>query len=203
MILLLKKVQEEATRLNRPLRVLDMCCGAGIITSAIGELGHRAVGVDSNAREIKLARTFAQEELLNGIFLHTDLIHDSLWERTTEEILGGKPDVITLAYALHHIPQVDFFIDRISRWVPSGTLLVINEENPSSPLFQIKHLLRTWIQKDTETEHHKTYDEWVKLLESFEFGMDPPLLGADPIPVFQSLKLPELCWSILFAARRK
>jgi 2-polyprenyl-3-methyl-5-hydroxy-6-metoxy-1,4-benzoquinol methylase len=200
--LLLRIIEEKSSKLNRPLRILDLACGGGVITCAIAEMGHRVLGVDSRAEEIKLARLFSLEEKYNGIFETLDLIHDSGWERTAEEVLGGKPDMIILAYALHHIPQVEFFIDRLSRWVVSGTDLLINEENPLSPSFQVKHFVRKWIQRDTDIEWHKSYLEWKDILERHDFTVEKSsLYGCDVLPEMLKIK-PELKWSILFTACR-
>lgn len=197
---MLLKTQERARELNRPLRILDLACGGGIITSAMAAFGHRALGMDLSPEEIHLAQLFAQEGNQNGQFWQTDLIHDGFWESTVEQTLGGKPDIIVLAYALHHLPQVEFFVDRLSRWLPEGSRLLINEENPQAPLFQLKHRVRTWIQKDTDVEWHRTYHGWKQLLEDRGFQVAPPT-GLDPLPGLGRM-LPLRCWSLVFTADR-
>jgi len=198
---LLTEVQNRASQLNRPLRILDLACGGGIITCALAEFGHRALGFDLSHDEIQLAKNFAQEQMLNGIFATADLHADQPWESLAEEILGGKPDVVTMAYALHHLPKVEIFLERLSLWLTSGTLLVINEENPDSPLFRLKHEVRTWIQKDTNIEWHRSYAAWRKMLESNHFKVSPTLQGRDVLPWLPRAK-PELCWSLVFTAER-
>lgn len=200
--LLLNYTEDYSKALKRPLRILDLTCGGGIITCALAHFGHRVLGIDINSDEIRLAKMFAQEETLNGIFIQTDLIHNPTWERTAEEVLGGKPDIIVLAYALHHIPNANFFLDRLSRWMDPGSILLINEENPESPLFQLKHWFRKHFRNDTETEWHRTYENWKDILEKLDFQLLPSIFGADPLPLISS-RMPKYCWSLVYAARRK
>lgn len=198
--MLLKQIQEQSAKLGRPLRILDLACGGGIITCAAAELGHRALGIDLSQEEIRLAKLFAQEERLNGVFLQKDLLLDTSWETTVEEILGGKPDLVILAYALHHLPRVEEFTDRLSKWLAPGAVLLINEENPDAPLFRLKHRVRTWIQKDTEQEWHRTWSGWKQMLEHHGFDTTAPK-GADILPAVGKL-VPLKSWSLIFTARK-
>lgn len=199
---LLEALQARSATLGRPLRVLDLACGGGLITCAIAELGHRALGIDLDADELRLARSFASERGLAGEFVQMNLLEDADWEKRAEAALGGKPDVVTLAYALHHFPRVEEFVTRISGWLEPGAIVLVNEENPQSPLFRLKHRVRTWIQHDTETEWHRSYSGWRALLESnrFRFTAERPV-GLDPIPLLSRLA-PLSCWSLVFAAER-
>jgi 2-polyprenyl-3-methyl-5-hydroxy-6-metoxy-1,4-benzoquinol methylase len=198
---LLERVGARSAELRRPLRVLDLACGGGLITCALASMGHRTLGIDLNASEIRMARLFAQEESLDGMFLQTDLLNDPAWERTAQETLGGKPDVVSLAYALHHLPEVTPFLKRLSRWLEAPSQLLINEENPGALTFRLKHQLRGWLQKDTDTEWHRPYAEWKRLLEGHGFVIVPPLIGLDLLPGIARVK-PDKCWSIVFTAQR-
>lgn len=196
--MMLERLDRYRDALKRPLRVLDLACGGGLITCAIAARGHRVLGLDLSVDEIRLARLFAQKESLNGMFLQTDLLQNPNWEKMVEETLGGPPDVITLAYALHHLPGVEGFVERVSKWLPNGAVLLINEENPESPVFRLKHRVRTWIQKDTETEWHRTFAGWKEILEARGFRVDAVPQGADLLPWIGPLK----SWSLVFSAER-
>lgn len=195
---LLEETQKKAATLTRPLRVLDLACGGGIITNAIAQFGHRVLGLDLDPNEIRLAQLFTQEQKLDGIFAQADLLNDPHWETKAEQSLGGKADLVILAYALHHIPQVELFVARLSKWLPTGAVVLVNEENPQSPLFRLKHLVRGWIQKDTEVEHHRTIGGWESLLRSVGLNPFGPLRGADPLPGL-SVLAPQKCWSVLIS----
>lgn len=187
---------------KRPLRILDLACGGGLITAAIASLGNRTLGVDLDPAEIRLAQLFTSEERLDGVFMRADLIQEQDWETRVEQTLGGKPDVVTMAYALHHLPQVEQFLERLGRWLPSGAALIVNEENPESPLFRLKHRVRGVIQKDTETEWHRSFDGWRTALRSAGFETARGPRGLDFIPGLGRLA-PLRCWSLVFMARKR
>lgn len=199
--LLLDALQEESATLKRPLRVLDLACGGGLITCSMASLGHRVVGVDLSAEEIRMARLFAGEQKLDGLFVQADVPADADWEKRVEAALGGRPDVVTLAYALHHLPQVELFVEKLGGWLNPGAVLLINEENPESPVFRLKHLVRGLIQNDTETEWHRTFSGWKSLLQGSGFLLARPVRGADLIPLL-GLLWPAKCWSLVFTAQR-
>src|SRR5690606_32555339 len=97
------------------------------------------------------------------------------------------------------------FLERLSRWLDPGATLVVNEENPWSPAFRVKHVVRGILQGDTEQEHHRGYGAWKKMLEDAGFEVGPPR-ALDPTPLAgRALEraLPGLAWSLVFAARRR
>jgi SAM-dependent methyltransferase len=192
---------QRTAQLGRPLRILDLACGGGIITCALASMGHRTLGMDASSSEIRMAKVFAQEERLDGVFVQTDLLRDPGWERVAQETLGGKPDIVTLAYALHHLPEVTPFLRRLGEWLDPPSQLLINEENPRSPSFRLKHRVRSWIQKDTDTEWHRSWDEWKRLIEPHGFKVSRPAVGLDLLPLIARVK-PDRCWSIVFTAER-
>src|SRR4051812_5283874 len=63
--MMLARIEEISRQKARSLRVLDLACGGGLITCAIGALGHRVLGLDLSPEEIHLARLFSQEEKLS------------------------------------------------------------------------------------------------------------------------------------------
>src|SRR4051812_19906455 len=74
--IMLEAVENRSKQLGRPLRVLDLACGGGLITCAISSLGHTALGLDLSQDEIRLAQLFASEEKLPGKFQQADLLQD-------------------------------------------------------------------------------------------------------------------------------
>lgn len=187
---------------GRLLRVLDVACGAGLVTSAIASLGHRALGVELDPEEFRLARLFAQEHLLDALFIKTDVLGDAPWEKQAEDVLGGKPEIVVCAYALHHLLDADAFLQRMGAWLPSGSWILVNEENPRSPLFALKHRVRGWLQADTDQEWHRDLAGWTAALERAHFKVaEPTLQGLDPLPGLSKLS-PARCWSLVFAAQK-
>lgn len=198
--MLLENVEAHADRTGRRLRVLDLACGGGLITCAIAQLGHQSLGLDLSPKEVGWACRFAADAKFQGDFAVADLVEDPAWERSVEATLKGKPDIVVLAYALHHLPRVEEFVARLGRWLEPGACLVINEENPLSPMFQLKHAVRTRVQKDTDVEWHRTYREWKQMLDQRGFQTMKPR-GADVVPGLATIA-PGVCWSLVFAACR-
>jgi 2-polyprenyl-3-methyl-5-hydroxy-6-metoxy-1,4-benzoquinol methylase len=186
--------------LGRPLRVLDLACGGGLISCAVAETGNTVLGLDSSAIEIELAQAFAREQEFAASFRQVDLIDDPDWESVVRQELGAAPDVVVLAYALHHLPRVESFAERLGRFLEPGALLIVNEENPWSPLFALKHQYRTWVKRNTDIEWHRSYAAWRALLEASGFDVAVPS-GLDPVPALGRFA-PRLCWSLVFQATR-
>lgn len=198
---LVRKTEDLGRELGRAPRILDLACGGGLIANALAHAGAQVCGMDLDPAEITLAQEFNRDLIDRVTFAAVDLLEGPDWEQAAERNLGGKPDAVVMAYALHHLPQVEFFLDRLSRWVPVGTRLWVNEENPHSPLFQLKHWVRTWLQKDTEVEWHRTFRGWSNLLERRNWKVTRPT-GYDPIPGWGRL-FPSLSWSLVFQAERR
>lgn len=199
---LLKLLGQEQPR----QRVLDLACGAGLITSALALLSqytdshHRVIGADLNADEIELAKRFAHTTGSGAVFEVLDAMVPQSWAKI-ESLLEGPPSIVILAYALHHFPDASLFIETMSRALKPGAKLIINEENPEAPLFRLKHWVRTWLQKDTEVEHHQTYSGWKSLLDRHGFEVSDPV-GIDiaPIDPWGPVKRR---WSLVFTATKR
>ena len=82
-----------------------------------------------------------------------------------------------------------------------GAMVLVNEENPESAIFRLKHQVRTWIQNDTDVEWHRTYGAWKALLDANHFAASAPQ-GADLLPLVASMS-PAGCWSLVFTAERQ
>jgi 2-polyprenyl-3-methyl-5-hydroxy-6-metoxy-1,4-benzoquinol methylase len=198
--LMLAAIDARATLRGRALRVLDLACGGGLIATAIASMGHRTLGLDLRDDEIGLARAFTTEAHGEARFDTADLLDDPTWEQRATTALSGTPDVVVLAYALHHFPRVEEFVARLSRYLEPGTLVLVNEENPESAIFRLKHRVRTWIQNDTDVEWHRTYSGWKTLLDQNHFTTSAPQ-GADLLPFIAGMN-PAGCWSLVFTAER-
>lgn len=197
---IIQKTTDIQKKKQRPLLIADLACGAGVISNALSFAGNKVVGIDADRGEIRLAKQFTKEVGQRTQFLIANLMKEG-WEIKAEKILGRKPDLIILAYALHHFEEPSEIINRLSGWLKRGAILLINEENTLSPLWRIKHIIRTLIQKDTHFEHQKSFEQWRKILSSYNF-QTISYYGLDPLPLFEVL-LPKLCWSIIFAAIKK
>lgn len=186
--------------------ILDLACGGGLITSAIAGLGVNAIGLDIDEREIQTARQFASTISGNAKFESCDFINGDKGKELTEQLLQKKPDLVVLGYALHHFKNPELVLEKLSAWLEPGSVLLVNEENPCSPLFRLKHFIRGVIQKDTDIEFHRSFNEWVTLCARYGFELLPlfgrQLRSADMFTFIARLT-PSLSWSIVFALEKK
>ncbi len=183
-------------------RVLDLACGAGLITGAISRLGGKVLGLDISPSEIELARKFTAFGKYSAQFDTIDLMSDPNWYAQATAALGGAPHFVVMAYALHHLPGVERFVAELSAKLPPGTVVLVNEENPHSPLFRLKHLVRGFLQGDTEQEWHRTRGGWARLFRDAHFKDQARTRGVDPLPGLAAL-LPAACWSLVFEFERE
>lgn len=58
---------------GRPTRILDLCCGPGLYTSRLSELGHECVGIDYSPASIAYARDRAIKGKLRCTYLLQDV----------------------------------------------------------------------------------------------------------------------------------
>jgi SAM-dependent methyltransferase len=79
----------EALLRGRPSRVLDLCCGPGLYTTRLAELGHTCVGVDFSPASIAHARKLADERGLDIDYTLCDVRDASV---------GGDHDLVMIIF---------------------------------------------------------------------------------------------------------
>ncbi len=180
------------------LKVLELGCGGGIITSTLASMGMDALGVDIDEIEIALAKNFSTFSGSGAKFIVCDVLNDN-WEEAAMRLLGGGPDIIVLAYALHHFRSPESIVDRIAGLVGTRSAVIVNEENPWSPTFRLKHVVRTILQGDTDQEWHKSEGEWVRIFKDRGFGLE----GSSAVDMFQLISrvYEKAAWSRLLIFR--
>ena len=193
-------------------RILDLACGGGIVAHALA--GHaKVLGLDSDPDEIRWANQFSaflkhqpgDSRAEATAFVCTDLTADETWRSLgdlAQRALGGPPDTIVLAYALHHFRDPQGLLNRIAQRFPDASVLV-NEENPSAPAFRLKHWVRGWLQADTDTEWHRSIGDWTRALQSAGYSRVDLISAADGLPLIGSwigARWPTRAWSVLIRA---
>src|SRR5262245_26595916 len=98
------------------LRILDIGCGAGLLSEPLARIGGQVVGVDPSAKNIAAARLHAQE---NEVTVD--------YQVGTAEALadgGERFDVVLAMEVVEHVADVNLFVRRCAEMVRPGGLMI-------------------------------------------------------------------------------
>src|SRR3984957_4795110 len=129
------------------LRILDIGCGAGILSEPLARLGAQVVGADPAVPNIEAARVHAA-----GAGLALD------YRATTAEALaeaGERFDLVLAMEVVEHVADVGLFVQRCAEMVKPGGLMIgatINRTLKSFALAIVgaEYVLR-WLPRGTHT----------------------------------------------------
>ena len=136
-----------AQRRLEGLRVLDVGCGAGLLSESMAALGAIVTGVDPAERNIAVARDHARSSGLSITYLHGSV--------DTLEL--GQFDVVLNMEVVEHVENIERFMARCCDLTREGGLqfLATINRNPLSWLVAIigaEHVLR-WLPRGTHQWH--------------------------------------------------
>jgi 2-polyprenyl-6-hydroxyphenyl methylase/3-demethylubiquinone-9 3-methyltransferase len=145
---------EIAAHFNRPpkaadalkgLRLLDIGCGAGILSEPLARMGGSVVGVDPSAPVIAAARLHAAESGL-AIDYRADTAENLA-------VAGEQFDVVLALEVVEHVTDVSAFVALAARMVRPGGLLVVSTINRTPKAFALaivgaEYVLR-WLPRGT------------------------------------------------------
>ena len=104
------------TNSDANLRVLDIGCGAGILTESIARKGLNATGIDLSEKAIQIAKKHAETE---GVSLDYHCIATEDFEKNHQHAF----DIITCMEMLEHVPDPSSIIQSATNMLkPGGTL---------------------------------------------------------------------------------
>ena len=127
------------------LRILDIGCGAGILSEPLARLGADMIGIDPAAENIEVARLHAAE---SGVAVD--------YRATTAETLaeaGERFDVVLAMEVVEHVVDVSAFVATCASMVKPGGLLVMATLNRTMKSFALaivgaEYILR-WLPRGT------------------------------------------------------
>lgn len=114
-----KKRILEITDRVKPLTVLDLACGTGILTCALAKKfpNSRIVGIDLQEEYLECARIKKNENNLKNVEFH---------ERSAEDVNEGEYDLITTSYLPKYV-DMDLIIGNCSKMLNTGGLLIFHD----------------------------------------------------------------------------
>lgn len=114
------------------LNVLDVGCGAGLLSEGMAQMGAKVTGIDLAEELINTARTHAKENNVS-VDYRTISTRDLATEAT------GSFDVVTCLEMLEHVPEPDAIIDDCARLLRPGGQAFFSTINrsPKAWLFTI------------------------------------------------------------------
>ena len=127
------------------LRILDIGCGAGILSEPLARLGADMIGIDPAAENIEVARLHAAE---SGVAVD--------YRATTAETLaeaGERFDIVLAMEVVEHVVDVPAFVATCASMVKPGGLLVMATLNRTMKSFALaivgaEYILR-WLPRGT------------------------------------------------------
>ncbi len=105
-----------------PLRILDIGCGNGNISLALGSLGHEVVGVDIDGDSIQIAKQRNQFKQVS--FLQTDVASMSITDTF---------DAMVCSEVLEHLPDPGLLVASAHRLLKPGGQLIVTVPNGYGP----------------------------------------------------------------------
>jgi 2-polyprenyl-6-hydroxyphenyl methylase/3-demethylubiquinone-9 3-methyltransferase len=145
------------------LRILDIGCGAGILSEPLARLGANMVGIDPAAENIEIATAHARESGVEVDYRAT----------TAEEMAAAKErfDVVLAMEVVEHVVDVPAFVSTCTSMVKPGGLMVAATLNRTMKSFALaivgaEYILR-WVPRGThQWDKFVTPDELESALEA-------------------------------------
>lgn len=125
-LIFINDVLKKIKRIN-PGNILDVGCGTGYITKRIAKINPNLIAVDTDAKRIKMAREFTNNQIDFRVI-----------EPDKLPFPDNSFDLVTCLEVLEHIPQYESFIKELKRVSRKYVLITV----PNEPFFRLANLLR-------------------------------------------------------------
>jgi 2-polyprenyl-6-hydroxyphenyl methylase / 3-demethylubiquinone-9 3-methyltransferase len=140
------------------LKILDVGCGAGIVTEPLSMSGAEVLGIDAAQRNIQVAERHAKATGAPVRYLHA----------LPEDLTGqaGVYDAVVSLEVVEHVADLERFLDALASMTKRGGLLVIGTLNRTTASFAkaivgAEYVLR-WLPRGTH--------DWKKFVTPSELG---------------------------------
>lgn len=109
--------------IHSPSLILDIGCGNGIITKAIGQLGHRVTGIDVSQKTIEHARLFNDHPNVEYRFVSTAALVAE----------PSRYDAVICSEVLEHLHEPQALLAIIHQSLKENGLLIVTVPNGRGP----------------------------------------------------------------------
>ncbi|MGJ5205903.1 bifunctional 2-polyprenyl-6-hydroxyphenol methylase/3-demethylubiquinol 3-O-methyltransferase UbiG [Bradyrhizobium sp. HKCCYLR20261] len=114
------------------LEIIDVGCGAGIVTEPLSRLGAATLGIDAAERNVLVAADHARKQGASVAYRHA-LAEDLLSE-------GARADIVLTLEVVEHVADLARFVGHVADLVRPGGLLVIGTLN-RTPVSFVKAII--------------------------------------------------------------
>ena len=141
-----------------PVRILDVGCGAGLLSESLAEAGHEVLGLDAGADVIAAAQAHAAGQGLNLTYRNA----------TAENLVaeGQKFPVITALEVIEHVTDPAEFIASLASLLEPGGLLFLSTLNRSKRSFLVAKLGAEYLLRLLPVGTHN----WNQFITPVELG---------------------------------
>lgn len=155
------------------LRVLDIGCGGGLLCEPMTRLGAAVTGVDALERNLKTAKTHAQQ-----MGLEIDYRHGTIEQMVSED--ETPFDVVLNMEVIEHVANPPEFIGDCAAMVRGGGLMICSTINRTLKAFALAIVGAEYVMRWLPRGTHQ-YDKLVKPAEMQRWLLDAGLTVEDSV----------------------
>lgn len=141
------------------LHVLDAGCGGGIFSEQLYKQGSKLIAIDATEESINIAKNHAKEN-------HLDIDYRFMLLDDLEPQFDDFFDIVCSLEVVEHVPDIQGFIDAISKRMKKGGLLFISTINRTPQSIMLAKYAAEYIFRLVEPGTH----DWKKFVKPSELN---------------------------------